>query len=67
MVSGQATQDAATQQDWLAILEVYDVRFLVLDVEQDVDLLQRASLDPGWAVDFQDTDAVLMARAGARD
>jgi hypothetical protein len=58
-------EHAARQVDWPRVLCEYDVRFLALDVEADVDLLQRFQSHPDWTVDIEDGGAVLLTRRHA--
>jgi hypothetical protein len=51
--------------NWLAVLDAFDVEFLVLDTHRDHGLLQAVRSDPRWIVDVEDREAVLFARAGA--
>jgi hypothetical protein len=56
--------DPRAPEQWQAILDDYQVKFLVLDILQDGELLKSVSSDPGWTVDFQDAENVLLARSG---
>ncbi len=47
---------------WLAILDTYQVQFLLLDAERDRTLLDAARKHPAWTVDYDDGDTVLLAR-----
>jgi hypothetical protein len=58
------TRETGRQDNWLALLDSYGVQFLILDIEQDGDLLQSVQSKPGWTIDFQDTENVLLARTG---
>jgi hypothetical protein len=58
-------QNPREREDWVAALDAYSVRFLILDVRRDNDLWQRIRVEPGWTVDFQDRDAVLLTRTWA--
>lgn len=60
----------ATGEDWLGILEEYDVQFLVLDPHTDSGLLSLFQSQPEWTVDFEDAEAVILSRtaiAGVHD
>lgn len=48
---------------WLADLDTYQVRFLILDAQLDRALLDAARGHLGWAVDYDDGDSVLLARS----
>jgi hypothetical protein len=50
-------------EDWPAVLDEYDVQFLVLDRHGDSDLLKLFRSQRGWAVDFEDEEAIIFARA----
>ena len=45
------------------MLDEYGVQFLVLDRHDDSDLLKLFRSQPGWAVDFEDKEAIIFARA----
>jgi hypothetical protein len=49
-------------EDWLEMLDEYDVQFLVLDLHTDSELLGLFRSQPGWAVDFEDREAIIFAR-----
>jgi len=50
-------------EDWPAVLDEYGVQFLVLGRHDDSDLLKLFRSQPGWAVDFEDEEAIIFARA----
>ena len=50
-------------EDWPAVLDEYGVQFLILDRHDDSDLLKLFQSQPGWAVDFEDEEAIIFARA----
>jgi len=50
-------------EDWPAVLDEYGVQFLVLGRHNDSDLLELFQTQPGWAVDFEDEEAIVFARA----
>jgi hypothetical protein len=56
----ELTQHTKGPVHWPGILDRYDVRFLVLDIQKDGDLLQLFWSHPEWAVDTEDGDAVLL-------
>jgi len=56
----------ANNEDWLGIFEKYDVQFLVLDRHDDSDLLKPFQTRPDWAVDFEDEEAIIFARANTK-
>jgi hypothetical protein len=58
-----ATERSGANEDWLGIVEQYDVQFLVLGRQDDSDLLELFQTQPDWAIDFQDEEAVIFARA----
>ena len=61
--AGRPDREASDNgEDWLATLDAYDVRYLVLDRRDDAVLLRQFSGRVGWMVDFQDREAVVLAR-----
>jgi hypothetical protein len=58
-------QRVGLNESWPAILDRYNVQFLVLDIDRDSDLLQVIRTQPGWTVDFKNNASVVFARAGA--
>ena len=48
---------------WLALLDSYQVQYLILNAGQDRALLQAAGRHPAWKVDYDDGESVLLARA----
>jgi hypothetical protein len=50
-------------EDWLGVLDACGVRFLVLDLRSDRDVVNLFRSQSGWRVDFEDGEAVLFARA----
>lgn len=49
--------------DWLAVLDAYDVQFVVLNTRLDDQLHRLVRAHPQWTVDLKDGDTVLLARA----
>lgn len=60
-----AVRRVEPDNDWQALLDVYDVRFIVLDVQRDAGWQQTMCRRPGWSVDAEDGETVLYARSGA--
>ena len=58
-----AMEKTGLNEDWPAVLDEYGVQFLVLGRHDDSDLLKLFQLQPGWAVDFEDEEAIIFARA----
>ena len=56
-------QGTGVTEDWSAVLDEHDVRFLVLDRHDDSDLLKLFRSQPAWTVDFEDGEAIIFARA----
>ena len=56
-------RETGINEDWPAVLDEYGVRFLVLARHDDSDLLELFQSQPGWAVDFEDEEAIIFARA----
>jgi hypothetical protein len=46
---------------WPGLLEELDVRFLVLDLDLDAELLEVFQARSGWVIDSRDGQAVLLA------
>ncbi len=64
-VAARSPQQGAQEgEDWLAALDAHDVRYLVLDRREDAALVRQFGRRPGWAVDFEDPEAVVFARVG---
>jgi hypothetical protein len=57
-----ATERIGANEDWVEIFEKYGVQFLVLDRHDDSDLLKLFRSQPGWAVDFEDREALILAQ-----
>ena len=53
---------SGANEDWLEMLEEYEVEFLVLDLHTDSELLGLFRSQPGWVVDFEDREAIVFAR-----
>jgi hypothetical protein len=51
--------------DWLAVLDAYDVRFVILNSQLDDQLQRMVRADPQWTIDLVDGDTILFARARA--
>lgn len=58
-------QTGSRQPDWLAVIDTFEVQYLVLDCRGDRDLLEGVEADPQWRVDLRDGNSVLLARKGA--
>ena len=66
MAKSSVGPTAAEQaEDWLAILDAQAVEFLLLDAEQDANLLREVTGHPGWMVELQDGESVLLCRTPA--
>ncbi len=50
-------------ENWPRVFDEYGVQFLVLDRHSDTDLLDLFRSQPGWALDFEDEEAAIFARA----
>jgi hypothetical protein len=55
--------DTGVQQDWLAALNQDDIKYVVLHLGDDGDVVQLLRSLPGWLIDFEDDEAVIFARA----
>lgn len=49
-------------KNWLTMLDAYHVRFLVLSLYSESDLVRYFRSQPGWIVDFEDEEAIIFAR-----
>jgi len=43
------------------------VQFLILDTDRDRDLYEMVRSQPGWRIDFEDGQSILLARTGKPD
>jgi len=59
-----AAQRTDMNENWPAVLDEHDVQFLALDRHGDSKLVKLFRSQPGWAVDFEDGEAVPFVRAG---
>ena len=59
----RGARDAAAEGDWLALFDRQNVRFVILNLLEDSDLVKLLRSQPGWMVDFEDADDVIFARA----
>jgi len=50
---------------WPALLEEFDVQFLILNTDRDAELLELFTARPGWAIESQDDQSTLLARRDA--
>jgi len=48
--------------DWLESLAAHDVRYLILDVRSDAELLRRVDGQPGWRRDVNDGASAIYVR-----
>ena len=48
--------------NWLRMLDAYHVRFLVLNLQSESDLVKYFRSQPGWLVDFEDQESIIFAR-----
>ena len=51
--------------NWRRVLDAYQVRFLVLNLQSEDDMVQFFRSQPGWSVDFEDGESIIFARTGA--
>jgi len=58
-----AMERTGLNEDWPAVLDEYGAQFLMLSRRDDSDLLKLFQAQPGWAVDFEDEEAIIFARA----
>ncbi len=58
----RGARGAAAENDWLALFDRQNVRFAILSLLEDNDLVKALRSQPGWVVDFEDADSVIFAR-----
>jgi hypothetical protein len=58
-----ATERISANEDWVETFDKHGVQFLVLSRHDDGDLLKLFQTRPDWAVDFEDEEAIIFARA----
>ena len=52
-------------KNWLTMLDAHHVRFLVLNLHSESDVVRYFRSQPGWTVDFEDEEAIIFARTDA--
>lgn len=52
-------------EDWLRVLEAYRVRFLVLNLKSEGDVVSFFRAQSEWSVDFEDEESIIFARSEA--
>jgi hypothetical protein len=58
-------QEAGVKENWLRALDAYHVRFLVLNLQSERDMVTHFRSQPGWVIDFEDGESIIFARADA--
>jgi hypothetical protein len=66
MAGNGSSETVRRRGSWLAMLDAYDVQFLVVDARRDGELLQAARRHPEWTVDFEDGESALFTRVWVR-
>jgi hypothetical protein len=61
------TRTAGPRDPWLAVLDTYSVRFLVVDKRRDGALLELVRSRSGWGIDFEDEESALFTRVRVAD
>jgi hypothetical protein len=56
-------QIPGANEAWLRVLDAYQVRFLVLNLDAESDMVKYFRSLPGWLVDFEDEVSIIFARA----
>ena len=56
-------QILGANEAWLRVLDAYHVRFLVLNLDAESDIVKYFRSLPGWLVDFEDEESIIFARA----
>jgi hypothetical protein len=60
---GVVLAEAPRDQDWLAVLDAFEVEALILDVGRDAGFLQSVRSCPVWRLDLDDGRSALFVRA----
>ena len=47
---------------WRALLDQYDISYLVLNTTDEKDLVADVRLDPAWRLDYEDDQGVVFTR-----
>jgi hypothetical protein len=47
---------------WQNLLDEYDIKFIVLDVADDTEIIRLLRAQPGWIVEYEDTEAIFFSR-----
>ena len=55
-------QFLGTNEAWLRVLDAYHVRFVVLNLGAESDMVRYFRSLPGWLVDFEDEESIIFAR-----
>ena len=50
--------------NWAAVLDHYQVQYVVLDGDEDRELCQSLTKSAAWVVDFEANGALLLSHAG---
>ncbi|MFC2023392.1 hypothetical protein ACFLT5_01490 [Chloroflexota bacterium] len=56
-----STQGIQTAAEWAAILDHYQVHYLVLNTSDDQDLFEHFTARPGWTIELVDQESVLLS------
>jgi hypothetical protein len=56
-------QETGVKENWLRTLDAYHVRFLVLNLQSERDMVKYFRSRPGWVIDFEDGESIIFARA----
>jgi hypothetical protein len=51
--------------NWLRVLDAYRVRFLVLNLESEGDMVSFFRSQSEWSIDFEDEESIIFARSEA--
>jgi hypothetical protein len=58
-----AARANGTNENWLRVLETYQVRFLVLNLDSEREMVELFRSQPEWVVDFEDGESIIFSRA----
>jgi hypothetical protein len=59
------TQGNGANANWRRVLDAHQVRFLVLNLESEDEMVRFFHSQPGWSVDFEDGESIIFARTDA--
>jgi hypothetical protein len=58
-------QDSGANANWRRVLDAHQVRFLVLNLDSEDDMVRFFRSQAGWSVDFEDGESIIFVRDDA--